>query len=148
VRKTYELTRETIAVINGNAGAVAKTFGCDPSYISQIMNGTVTDPFAPFKTLYAACVDAGCDVSHWRNQLDTIDRGKASGCVDKEKVDFVEASNEVELSIIKNEPVELQIVKAQKTGRELNEFLDALHSKKQPDVRKQAQELIKRRRAA
>ena len=72
MRKTYSLSQQTIQVINGSSTTVAEEFGCEPSYIHQILGQSVTDPFAKFEWLFASCVKAGLDVSPWLNRLEAI----------------------------------------------------------------------------
>jgi hypothetical protein len=71
-RHKFELSKETIAVFNGHSAAIAEEYDCDPSYISQILGKTATDPFSRFVPMFAAAVRAGCDVSPYLNRLEAI----------------------------------------------------------------------------
>lgn len=72
MRRTYELSTETIKVLNGSATKVAEEFGCKPEYIHQILGGTQTDPFAKFEWLFSSAVKAGCDTDPYLNRLEAI----------------------------------------------------------------------------
>jgi hypothetical protein len=70
MRHTYELSTETIKVLNGSATKVAEEMHVDPSYLHQILGKTQTDPFAKFVFLFDAAVRVGLDVSPWLNRLE------------------------------------------------------------------------------
>lgn len=45
-RHTYELTSQTIKVVNGHAGDLAEEMHVNDKHIYAILAGTYTDPFA------------------------------------------------------------------------------------------------------
>lgn len=72
MRKIFDLSEQTIKSINGKAQDVAEHYGCNPSYIYNILGGTEPDVFAKFEWRFSAEVKAGCDVSHYLNRLEAI----------------------------------------------------------------------------
>lgn len=74
MRHQYDLTTETSKVINGHAQQIAEEMDVADKYIYRIQGGTETDPFAKFVVFFAASVRAGCDVSHWFNRLEAIEK--------------------------------------------------------------------------
>lgn len=73
MRHDYQLTEETLKTFKGNEGAIAEEADVGYKYVSAIMSGAKTDPFAPFKHFYRAAARAGVSRCHWRNTLDAID---------------------------------------------------------------------------
>lgn len=102
-RRDYELTTQTVKVMNGSAKNVAEEMDVSDKYIYAILAGTETDPFSKFQVLYAAAVRAGCDVSHWENRLESIKekyRGTPFKCVDTITSQFVKESADVAIAHI------------------------------------------------
>lgn len=156
-RKTYELSAETIKVLNGQSTKVAEEFGCDPSYMHGILAKSETDPFAKFEWLYAAAVRAGCDVSHWLNRLDAI-RAKyyrmEPKCLETETAKFVKESTDVPIAKINDRPLKDQlaeVTQALKQGEILRDtILDAINAENgdTPNVRVMAKEFVNGRNGA
>lgn len=131
MRRTYSLSTETIKVINGNATKVAEEFGCEPSYIHQILGQSVTDPFAKFEWLFASAVKAGCDVSPYLNRLDAIQakyRGGNSQCVETETIKFVKESADVPIAKIDGRPYHVQLTEVTQAITQGEILKDALIS--------------------
>jgi hypothetical protein len=72
-RKHYTHSDETFKAVVDHEAAIAKEFGCDPTYIYGIKNRSQKDPFSPFRELYRATARGGGDTSPWRRDLDAID---------------------------------------------------------------------------
>lgn len=74
MRETYPLSDETRQVLcNGTSvKEIASEMDVNDSYIYQILSSVECDSFAKFKRLYAACVRAGADVTHWDAALSAI----------------------------------------------------------------------------
>lgn len=68
-RHDYELTRQTLKVVNGHAQELADHLHVTDKHVYAILAGTYTDPFAIFDHWYSGCVRAGLDVSHYDNRL-------------------------------------------------------------------------------
>ncbi|MDL5055923.1 hypothetical protein [Geitlerinema calcuttense] len=115
MRRTYDLTKQTIDVINGHGSAIAEEFGCDPSYISQILGKTETDPFAKFLWLYRSAIKAGCDVNHWLNELHRVKaqyESKMNLCHKKEMALSVIETAEVNHAVLTDKPLNEQLKEA------------------------------------
>lgn len=71
-RHQYQLTDATRFVLTDNVSKIAAEFDCDKSYWYQVLSNVTTDPFAPFRRLYAAAVRAKAPVHHWDEELHAV----------------------------------------------------------------------------
>jgi hypothetical protein len=71
-REIYSLTDQTTAVVTDNVGAIAAEMDVSNKYLYAILSEEKTDPYAPFRRLYAAAVRAGAPTCHWEVDLNAI----------------------------------------------------------------------------
>lgn len=119
-RHTYELTSQTIKVVNGHAGDLAEEMHVNDKHVYAILAGTYTDPFAVFDLWYASCVRAGLDVSHYDNRL-AMHREKAkmrSGelNIDAANASFTKEASDVPASRLSKESLYKQLEEVQQAN--------------------------------
>ena len=115
------MTDETRQVLNsGQVKSLAKEYGCDPSYIYQMLSGFATDPFAPFEAFLTAAVDAGMDVTPWitrqkiileRRQLPSKELN-----ISTVTAEYGKESNDVPCGHIKGDSLEDQLAEIQQAN--------------------------------
>lgn len=72
MKHVFELSDQTIKVVNGHATELAEEAGVGNKYIYAILANRETDPFAKFEHYYTAACRARLDVSPWDNRLAVI----------------------------------------------------------------------------
>lgn len=122
MRHTYDLTTETIKVINGHAQQVAEEAGYSASYVYGVTEAKVTDPFAVFVHWYAAACRAGCNITPWITRLKLIEEKyrplSKELCIRKETAEFVKECGDVPVAHLEERPLEDQLLEVQQANAE------------------------------
>jgi hypothetical protein len=71
-REIFALTDATKDTLTDNVKQIAHTWDKCVSYVYAILTSEKTDPYAPFRKLYAAAVRAGVPTFHWENDMAEI----------------------------------------------------------------------------
>ena len=121
-RHTYHLQKETIKVMTGHCQDIATEAGYQDSYAYAITEARVTDPFAVFIHLYAACIRAGCDITPWITRMKLIEEKyrplSKTFCLKKETAEFVKEANDVAVCHISDDDLEKQLAEVQQANAE------------------------------
>jgi hypothetical protein len=94
MREIYLLTDATIDTLTDNVKRLSDWKG--KTHIYNILDGTDTDPFAPFFSIYKGVLRAGLSTSHWDAELEHERRrhGRSSGARPAREVSVVEVHKE------------------------------------------------------
>lgn len=99
----YELTKETIQVLNGKVQKVAEDIGVSHQALYGILDGTKNDPFSLIEAICESVAKRGGNIWPYINKLEAIaqrhDQGDDSLCVRKLLTENLEATGRLNVEL-------------------------------------------------